>query len=137
MPCPYAGRVFELVVEVNEGYPFAPHTSVTVKPDAAGRVPLWHPSVNLTTGEVCHGLWDKPAWVEGWWLSQFAEHLRSHLSQPQAGGLNAEASAQLTQADGAAAFEAKAREVCSGLRVEGGGGGGGGSSSSSSSSSGQ
>ena len=133
IPCPYAGRVFELVVSVDEGYPYASHKRVQLRPDASGRIPLYHPAVSTATGEWCTGLWAAPAWRDTWWLSTFGEHLRSHLSQPQEGGLNVEALTELQGGD-LAAFEAKAREACKGARVEasagaassGGGAAGGG-----------
>jgi ubiquitin-protein ligase len=133
-PCPYSGRLFELLITLKEGYPYDAPAAVRCLPDSSGKVPLYHPSVNETTGEFCTGLWDK-SWQETWWLSQFGQHLRSHLAQPQEGGENAKASAELM--GDLAAFEAKARAACSNLRVEegsssssssGAAGGGGGSS---------
>jgi ubiquitin-protein ligase len=112
--CPYAGRVFELTVHLSDTYPYSAPTKVVVALDAAGKVPLYHPSVNPVTGEVCAGLWDK-CWVETWWLSQFAEHLRSHLVTPMEGGLNAAAGVELK--GDLALYETKAREACSRLRV--------------------
>jgi hypothetical protein len=93
---------------------FTWQTTHGVALDAAGKVPLYHPSVNPVTGEVCAGLWDK-CWVETWWLSQFAKHLRSHLVTPMEGGLNAAAGVELK--GDLALYEAKAREACSRLRV--------------------
>jgi ubiquitin-protein ligase len=129
VPSPYAGRVFELRVKVKEGYPYDAHDSVQVMPDAKGRMPLYHPEV-APSGLLCTGWWaGAGVWEETWWLSEFADHLRSHLAQPLPGE-NGEASAELR--DNRAAFEAKAKEACSELRVEsgaaGGAAGGGGGS---------
>lgn len=89
---PFEAARWELAITVPPGYPHAP-------PAVAFVTPLYHPNVDLRTGEICLDVL-KSSWVASWTLEAVCRAVGVLLGSPQADSpLNLEAGTVLRSGD--------------------------------------